>query len=406
MAISDTKLRKLLDKNQTPCVLSHRDSLSVRVSAKGTITWQNRCRVDGKQVIISLGRYPGLTIKRAQDYIPHFQNWLSQGKDPRIELKLMRNEAKGLPTMAKVAGDWAEKKVPDLKEKTQILYTHQVSKWVLPFLNDEAKPLDLMTIKDWIKYFDDVKAQGSAKTAGTILVRIKSIIGWAEKRGDVKPFNPVLTLKVNDVGEQSSVGQRVMRFDEIAKLWIQIERSKATPATKACLQLIYITGARQSEVRLAKWEHFDFENNTWVVPPENSKTNKAVRRPISTKMKTILDNLAMVYGRSGYLIPGSKPNKPMTTHSVNKYCCRMWGHLFEKYKMPKFLPHDARRSISTLLSENGVAPHVTEKMLGHTMRGVMAVYNKHDWIKEQAEGYELYCSLIEKYIIKELVNKY
>ncbi|WP_252371781.1 hypothetical protein [Pseudoalteromonas sp. S558] len=83
-----------------------------------------------------------------QDYIPLFQNWLSQDKDPRLELKLMRNNAKGLPTMADVAAKWLDKKIPDLKEKTQILYTHQVSKWVLPFLNDEAKPLDLMTIKD------------------------------------------------------------------------------------------------------------------------------------------------------------------------------------------------------------------------------------------------------------------
>ncbi|MDI3246918.1 tyrosine-type recombinase/integrase [Pseudoalteromonas agarivorans] len=405
MAISDTKLRKLLGKNQTPCVLSHRDSLSVRVSAKGTITWQYRCRVDAKQVIITLGRYPGLSIKEAQDYIPLFQNWLSQDKDPRLELKLMRNNAKGLPTMAEVAATWLDKKVPDLKEKTQILYTNQVSKWIVPILNDKNTPLDLMTIKDWITYFDEVKAQGSAKTAGTILVRIKSIIGWAEKRGEVKPFNPVLTLNVNDIGEQASVGQRVMRFDEIAKLWIQIESSKATPATKACLQLIYITGARQSEVRLAKWEHFDFENGIWTVPPENSKTNKAIRRPISTKMKSILDTLAMVYGRKGYLIPGGNPHKPMTTHSINRYCCRMWDHLFAKYKMPKFLPHDARRSLSTLLSENGIAPHVTEKMLGHTMRGVMAVYNKHDWIKEQAEGYELYCQLIEDAILESLNNK-
>ncbi|KAA1155657.1 hypothetical protein EU510_02045 [Pseudoalteromonas sp. FUC4] len=70
--------------------------------------------------------------------------------------------------------------------------------------------------------------------------------------------------------------------------------------------------------------------------------------------------------------------------------------------MPKFLPHDARRSLSTLLSENGVAPHVTEKMLGHTMRGVMAIYNKHDWIKEQAEEYELHCQLIENSIKAEL----
>ncbi|WP_259399399.1 hypothetical protein [Pseudoalteromonas sp. SR45-6] len=60
----------------------------------------------------------------------------------------------------------------------------------------------------------------------------------------------------------------------------------------------------------------------------------------------------------------------------------MWNHLFEQYEMPKFLPDDACRSISTLFSENSVAPHVTEKMLGQTMRGVMAVYNKLYWIKE------------------------
>lgn len=127
-----------------------------------------------------------------------------------------------------------------------------------------------------------------------------------------------------------------MRFDEIAKLWIQIESSKATQATKAFLQLIYITGARQSEVRLAKWEHFDFDNNIWTVSPENSKANKAIRRSISTKMKSILDTLAMVYGRNDYLIPSSNPHQAMTTHSINRYCYRMWDHLFEKYKRPNF----------------------------------------------------------------------
>lgn len=80
MPLSDTKLRNLLGKNQEPITLSHRDSLSVRISAKGTITWQYRCRVDGKQVIITLGRCPGLSIKEARSYIPQFQNWLSQKK--------------------------------------------------------------------------------------------------------------------------------------------------------------------------------------------------------------------------------------------------------------------------------------------------------------------------------------
>lgn len=48
----------------------------------------------------------------------------------------------------------------------------------------------------------------------------------------------------------------------------------------------------------------------------------------------------------------------------------------------------------TNLSGEGVAPHVTEKMLGHELTGVMAVYNKHDWLDEQKEAYELYADKI------------
>ncbi len=39
-------------------------------------------------------------------------------------------------------------------------------------------------------------------------------------------------------------------------------------------------------------------------------------------------------------------------------------------------------------------PHVTEKMLGHELGGVMAVYNKHDWLDEQRDAYELYADKI------------
>ena len=49
-------------------------------------------------------------------------------------------------------------------------------------------------------------------------------------------------------------------------------------------------------------------------------------------------------------------------------------------------------------------PHVTEKMLGHAMQGVMAVYNKHDWIEEQRDGYNLYWNLIESAIASQLKN--
>jgi hypothetical protein len=35
-------------------------------------------------------------------------------------------------------------------------------------------------------------------------------------------------------------------------------------------------------------------------------------------------------------------------------------------------------------------------MLGHELGGIMAVYNKHDWIDEQLKAYELWCEMISE----------
>ncbi|MDA6766638.1 hypothetical protein ACQ9AQ_18950, partial [Escherichia coli] len=52
--------------------------------------------------------------------------------------------------------------------------------------------------------------------------------------------------------------------------------------------------------------------------------------------------------------------------------------------------HDFRRTLVTRLSEMNVEPHVTERMLGHELGGIMSVYNKHDWIEAQRKAYELH----------------
>ncbi|WP_234398829.1 integrase arm-type DNA-binding domain-containing protein [Pseudoalteromonas sp. T1lg88] len=216
MALSDTKLRKLLGKEQDPCILTHRDSLRVQVSKKGTITWQYRFRFDGKQVILTMGRYPGMSIKEAQSHIPEFQNWLAQGRDPRIEYQVKQSYKSELPRLDALTRQWLEVKVPDLKEKTQGLYQNHAKKWIYPYFNDKSLPVDEMRLLDWVAYFDKVKAAGSAKIAAVMLVRIKTIVRWAYKRGELHNQCPVLNLNTNDVGEPPAKGQRVLSLSELA----------------------------------------------------------------------------------------------------------------------------------------------------------------------------------------------
>ena len=48
--------------------------------------------------------------------------------------------------------------------------------------------------------------------------------------------------------------------------------------------------------------------------------------------------------------------------------------------------HDLRRTARSLLSRAGVLPHVAEQVLGHKIKGVEGIYDRHDYAKEKAEA--------------------
>ena len=71
-------------------------------------------------------------------------------------------------------------------------------------------------------------------------------------------------------------------------------------------------------------------------------------------------------------------------------------------KFEPFVPHDFRRTISIRLSENKAHLRVTENMLGHLLGEVMTIYNKHDWLDEQREAYQLNWESNEKALDKSI----
>lgn len=57
-----------------------------------------------------------------------------------------------------------------------------------------------------------------------------------------------------------------------------------------------------------------------------------------------------------------------------------------------------RRTARTLLSRAGVSSDVAERCLGHTIGGVRAVYDKHQFTKEMAQAFEALAVLIERIV--------
>jgi integrase len=57
--------------------------------------------------------------------------------------------------------------------------------------------------------------------------------------------------------------------------------------------------------------------------------------------------------------------------------------------------HDLRRTSRSLLSRAGVNADHAERCLGHVIRGVRGVYDKHEYFEEKRHAYEALATLID-----------
>ena len=60
----------------------------------------------------------------------------------------------------------------------------------------------------------------------------------------------------------------------------------------------------------------------------------------------------------------------------------------------RFSPHDFRRTARTHLEALGIAPHVAERCLNHKLRGVVGIYNRHDYFEERKEALQKWADLL------------
>lgn len=389
MAISDVKLRKLLGKPYTgPAELTDAEGLGARVSPKGVITFQYRYRWKGSAQRISIGRYPSISLQQARNIVAEFRELYFSGVDPKTSLH--KEEVKQV-TLKDCLNYWNDNYVTaSLRPKTQQLYQSTVIK-IMDGVFPNA-PVDQITTRQWVDFFTK-EEKANPRRARQVLSQLRSAISWCIRRQYVDSC-AIMNIMPKDFGVASAVGDRVLTYTELAKVWIGIERSRAATSNKLLHQMLILWGARISELRLAVKGDFNLEDGVWTVPASNSKMGNTIRRPIFPQIEPLLEKALTTYKE--YLFPGDDLNKPITIAAANRFI----GRVRDLIEIDNWRTHDFRRTIATRLSEEGVMPHVIEKMLGHELGGVMAVYNKHDWIEDQRKAYELHAERLFEHIKK------
>ncbi|MFL4153023.1 tyrosine-type recombinase/integrase [Escherichia coli] len=379
MAISDTKLRTIYGKPYSgPQEVADADGLSVRISPKGVIQFQYRYRWHGKPNRLGLGRYPSLSLKDARQITADLRKLYFSGTDPRTYFE---EKVENSMTVAQCLDYWFDNYVSTtLREKTQALYRSTVMKRMHDAFPN--RPASSITVKQWVDLLTE-EEKDNPRRARQVLSQLRSAISWCMRRQLIDSC-AIMSIQPRDFGSRAEVGDRVLSYHELAKIWLAIERSRASTSNKLLHQMLMLWGARLSELRMATKTEFDLLDNVWTVPKEHSKMGNVIRRPIFEQIKPFLEKAMTTY--NDVLFPGEDINKPISIAAANRFVNRIRGGMDLGY----WRTHDFRRTLVTRLSEMNVEPHVTERMLGHELGGIMSVYNKHDWIEAQRKAYELH----------------
>lgn len=381
MALSDTKLRSINGKPYSGTAeVTDGDGLSARITPTGTITFQFRYRWNGKPVRLNVGRYPSTSLKDARVIVGEMRALYMKGVNPKNYF----TRSDGELTLKECLDQWWDRYVSDLKPNTQTLYRSVVYNTM--YTQFEDAPVANIPVSAWVRFFDKQESLNKKK-ARVLLLQLRSVINWCISR-QLIPSCELLKLSVKNIGKKPDIGSRVLTYSELAKVWLALENNKIVSSNKVLHQLLLLWGARLSELRLATAIEFNMDDLIWTAPGEHSKMGNVIRRPIFYQVKPYVERL--LNNGNNILFPGQELDKAIDRSSANLYMKK----LRDKIDIPEWRTHDFRRSLVTNLSGEGVMPHVTEKMLGHELGGVMAVYNKHDWLPEQKEAYELYADKI------------
>ena len=362
----------------------------IKVTDTERIVFVLRYFVAGKDRLMRIGDYPTWSLAAARGEAKEQRQKVDKGMD----LLEQRREERAKKTFAEAAEAYCTQHADNLKRGDQV-------RWVLDkHVNPVIGPRKLAAIRraEVIELVERI-AKTSPRTASLALLRIKQVFGFAEDREWVEG-NVVATIKPAKVA-RSMVPRsrdRVLGDLEIRVFWDSAQHCGLHALTALALKLILVTGQRPGEVAGMQWDEVDEAD--WTIPASRrGKTSTTHHVPLTGTAMALLEQAKVEVQRLNQRrkrkLKGAvfqMPDGPLTVHALSRAVARYRSELgnLPMDTAGYWTPHDLRRTARTGLAAEGVSDTVAEAVIGHTRKGIVAVYDRHRYEREKRDALEVW----------------
>jgi integrase len=369
--------------------------MAVRVSAKGKRSFYAVKRQAGQAQPswVMLGHYPVMSLAEARAKAREALSALMEGQDPaalaaakrraREEAEAARKEN----TFAAVAEEFITRHASKLRggHMTEgIIRRELIPAW-------GEQPIAAITRRDVLKLVEAILDRGGARPpAGTrrasggpfaarhALSAARTLFNWAIER-DVITASPCDRIKAKKLLVDVSLERdRVLGDDELRAVWNAATQTDYPYGP--LVRLLLLTGQRRDEIAGAAWDEIDLDRATLTIGAERMKAKAGHAVPLTPAAVEILRGLPRFAG--DFVFSGQTGGKPFSGFSKAKV------RLDQMAGIAPHTLHDLRRTVRTRLAELGVTPFVGELVIGHTQKGVHAVYDLHRYTDEKRDALE------------------
>jgi integrase len=393
--LADVQIRNWLKTGQ-PTARADGGGLTFTLSKKRTAAWVLRYRFGGKPRELTIGRYPEITLAKARELATEARSAIQQGADVAREKQKTSIERAAAKSLRQLATDYMERAFPALAANTIKQRRYHIEDIIVSKLGGLAARD--VTTADVVVLIEAV-GQRSQSVAALVFTAMSEIFKHGVARHAVT-VNPCAGISVSAIcGKPEPKRKRLkLTADELRAILPALPFIGEQNALS--VKILLATCTRIGELTRAEWAHVDFDRAEWFVPDANSKTGRGFTVPLPPVAVGWFKELqAFSYG-SPFVLPARQMRRNKRhgeqVHFEQRAINSMLHKLCDKLgdKVRRFTPHDLRSTARSHLAALGVHVIVAERCLNHSLGGLIAVYDQHDYMTERRAALELLADFI------------
>jgi integrase len=364
--------------------------LYVQIEPTGGKLWRYKYRFDGKEKLLTLGKYPDVPLQEARRRHQEAREQLANGIDPSAVKKAQKlaGAERAANSFEVIAREWFDTWKADKAESHCNKVIARLEKDVFPYIG--GRPVAEISAPEVLTVCRRVEARGAIDTAHRAKENISQIMRYAIATGRADR-DPCPDLRGALKSIKKSNYPTLTDPAKVAELMKAIDAYQGGHVVRVALRFAPLVFVRPGELRAAKWADIDLDRAEWKYVVPKTKTEHLV--PLARQAVELLRDIQPLTGGSEYVFPGIRSGSPISDMTLNRALQTM-GYDTKT----EITGHGFRAMARTLLAERlRISEAVIEHQLAHKVPDTLGTaYNRTKFIDDRRRMMQAWADYLDK----------